>query len=106
MKESTVARISAIMLIACALILLMILSGCASDHTIEVYEYKLRHYVYHDYYDLQEARSKFDNVKGFHRVVGGVHEIHNMKGDFCNSGHELLHADIYEGRKSVNRHFK
>ena len=106
MKLPTAHKIHVIILIVCILALLFIFSGCGIKKPVEIYEYKLKHYIYYDYWELQDAIDSFERVEGFHQVVNGVHEIHNMSGDFCNTGHEINHADVYEGRKSLNKHFQ
>ena len=97
MKESTVARISAITLIACALILLMLLSGCAGPRKVEVVEYCATYYLYDSKIELQKARGTLRNIKGFHRTRDGVYQVHSMKWDFSNMGHELYHGLAKEG---------
>lgn len=86
---------------------IIMLSGCATKRPTEVTEYRVRHYAYHDYWELQKAKNTDYRVKGFHRFKDGIHEIHTMKWNFCTIGHELFHASIGEGLNSEGHpHFK
>jgi hypothetical protein len=106
MKEKTAARVSAIILVVFMLILLISMLGCAVKK-VEVVEYCATYYLYDSKIEMQTARGTLRNIKGFHRTKGGKYEVHTMKWDFSNMGHELYHGLVKEGMDAENHpHFK
>ena len=96
MKESTVAKTSGIFLILSLLFLAWMVEGCATKPT-EVIEYCTTYHLYDSKVELQFNSGRLRNINGFHRTTKNGYEIHTMKWDLCNAGHEAYHGLAKEG---------
>ena len=106
MKESIIAKISGIFLILLLLFLTLAIDGCATKPT-EVIKYSATFYLYDSKVSLQKERGTLRGLKGFLRVTKDGYEIHTMKWDICNMGHEVYHGLVLEGMDAENHpHFK
>ena len=82
------------------LITILLMSGCATFgkvKNVEVIEYCATYYLYDSKIEMQKARGTLRDIKGFHRTRDGVYQVHSMKWDFSNMGHELYHGLAKEG---------
>ena len=106
MKDSTIAKISDIFLIFLLLLLTLAIDGCATKG-VEVVRYCADYHLYDSKVELQFNSGRLSSINGFHRTTKDGYEVHTMKWDFCNAGHEAYHGLAREGMDTENHpHFK
>ena len=106
MKESTIIKVIGIFTILSLLVLSLMISGCATKG-VEVVRYCADYHLYDSKVELQFNSGRLSSVNGFHRTKKSGYEVHTMKWDMCNMGHEVYHGLVREGMDAENHpHFK